>query len=160
MRKDWFINMYGNPYTLLKIKAFSIIYFLPNCHLCIALCLSSPWLKFSQNFSWRLHLVKASACNAGDLGLIPGLGRSPGEGNGNPLQYSCLENPVDRGAWWATVHGVTKSRTRLSNFTFTLAQRFQTSYLLLCSGAQSTNMSVEDSKIGLWQRSSPIGLEA
>ena len=60
-----------------------------------------------------------SACNAGDLGLIPGLGRSPGEGNGNPLQYSCLENPMDRGAWWATVHGVTKSWTRLSNFTFT-----------------------------------------
>ena len=49
--------------------------------------------------------VKASACNVGDLGSIPGLGRSPGEGNGNPLQYSCLENPVDGGAWWATVHG-------------------------------------------------------
>ena len=49
--------------------------------------------------------VKASACNVGDLGSIPGLGRSPGEGNGNPLQYSCLENPTDRGAWWATVHG-------------------------------------------------------
>ena len=61
--------------------------------------------------------VKASACNAGDLGLIPGLGRSPGEGNGNPLQYSCLENPMNRGAWWAIVHGVTKSRTRLSDFT-------------------------------------------
>ena len=68
----------------------------------------------------RLNLeVKASACNAGDLGSIPGLGRSPGEGNGNPLQYSCLENPMDRGAWWAIVHGVAKSRTRLSNFTFT-----------------------------------------
>ena len=51
---------------------------------------------------------KASACNAGDPGLIPGLGRSPGEGNGNPLQYSCLANPTDRGAWWVTVHGVTK----------------------------------------------------
>ena len=49
--------------------------------------------------------VKVSACNVGDLGSIPGLGKSPGEGNGNPLQYSCLENPVDRGAWWATVHG-------------------------------------------------------
>ena len=61
--------------------------------------------------------VKASARNAGDLGSIPGLGRSPGEGNGNPLQYSCLENPMDRGAWWATVQGVAKSRTRLSNFT-------------------------------------------
>ena len=54
---------------------------------------------------------KASACHAGDLGLIPGLGRSPGEGNGNPLQYSCLENSMDRGAWRATVHGVAKSRT-------------------------------------------------
>ena len=49
-----------------------------------------------------------SASNAGDPGLIPGLGRSPGEGNGNPLQYSCLENPMDGGAWWATVHGVTE----------------------------------------------------
>ena len=59
-----------------------------------------------------------SACNVEDLGSIPGSGRSPGEGNGNPLQYSCLENPMDRGAWWATVHGVAKSRTRLSDFTF------------------------------------------
>ena len=50
---------------------------------------------------------KESACNAGDLGSIPGSGRSPKEGNSNPLQYSCLENPVDRGAWRATVHGVT-----------------------------------------------------
>ena len=61
--------------------------------------------------------VKVSACNVGDLGSIPGSGRSPGEGNGNPLQYSCLENPMDRGAWWATIHGVAKSRTRLSDFT-------------------------------------------
>ena len=53
---------------------------------------------------------KASAYNAGDLGSIPGSGRSPGEGNGNPLQYSCLENPMDGGAWWATVHGLAKSR--------------------------------------------------
>ena len=57
--------------------------------------------------------VKASACNAGDPSSIPGSGRSPGEGNGTPLQYSCLENPMDGGAWWATVHGVAKSRTRL-----------------------------------------------
>ena len=54
---------------------------------------------------------KESACHAGDPGSIPGLGRSPGEGNGNPLQYSCLENSIDRGAWQATVHGVVKSRT-------------------------------------------------
>ena len=58
-------------------------------------------------------------CNKGDLGLIPGLGRSPEEGNGNPLQCSCLENPRDRGAWWAAVYGVAQSRTRLSDFTFT-----------------------------------------
>ena len=51
---------------------------------------------------------KESACNVGDPGLIPGSGRSPGDGNGTPLQYSGLENPMDRGAWWATVHGVTK----------------------------------------------------
>ena len=55
--------------------------------------------------------VKTSACNAGDLGLIPGLGRFPGEGNGYPLQYSCLENPMDGGAWWATVHGVAELDT-------------------------------------------------
>ena len=60
-----------------------------------------------------------SACGAGDQGWIPGSGRSPGEGNGNPLQYSCLENPMDGGAWKAAVHGVAKSWTRLSDFTFT-----------------------------------------
>ena len=73
---------------------------------------------------WRLtkgfpcgSASKESTCNAGDLGSIPGLGRSPGNGNGNPLQYSCLENPRDREAWQSTVHGVAKSRTRPSNFT-------------------------------------------
>ena len=55
--------------------------------------------------------VKEPACNVGDMGSILGLGRSPGEGNGYPLQYSYLENPMDRGAWWATVHGVAKSQT-------------------------------------------------
>ena len=60
---------------------------------------------------------KASAWNVGDPGLIPGSGRSPGGENGNPLQYSCLENPMDGGAWWATVHGIAESQTRLSNFT-------------------------------------------
>ena len=54
---------------------------------------------------------KESACNAGDPDSIPGLGRFLGEGNGNPFQYSCLQNPMDREAWWATVHGVTKSWT-------------------------------------------------
>ena len=68
---------------------------------------------------------KASAYNAGDPGLIPGLGRSSGEGNGDPLQYSCLENPMDGGACWATVHGVAKNWTWLNDFT---------SFLLLCQG--------------------------
>ena len=54
---------------------------------------------------------KESAYSAGDLGLIPGLGRSSGEGNGYPLQYPCLENPIDRGAWWASFHGVAMSQT-------------------------------------------------
>ena len=62
---------------------------------------------------------KASAYNAGDLRSIPGSGISPGEGNGNPLQYSCLENPMDGRSWYATVHGVTKSWTQLRDFTFT-----------------------------------------
>ena len=66
-------------------------------------------------------VVKHLSANAGDaedardVGLIPGSGRSPGEGNGNPLQNSCLENPMDRGAWWATVHGVAKGWTQLND---------------------------------------------
>ena len=65
---------------------------------------------------------KASAYNMGDPGLIPALGRSPWEGNGNPLQYSCLENPMDGGVWWEADHRVAKSRTWLSGFTFTFFQ--------------------------------------
>ena len=58
-----------------------------------------------------------SASTVGDPGSIPGLGRFPGEGNGNPLQHSCLENPRDGGAWWAAIYGVVQSRTKLNNFT-------------------------------------------
>ena len=61
----------------------------------------------------------ANAGDAGDLDSIPGWERSPGEGSGTPLQYSCLEDPMDGGAWWAAVYGVAKSQTQLSNFTFT-----------------------------------------
>ena len=67
-----------------------------------------------------VQAVKRLPTMWGDPGSIPGSGRSPGEGNGNPLQYCCLENPMDGEAWWATVHGVAKSRTQLSDFTFTL----------------------------------------
>ena len=63
--------------------------------------LGLPWWLRGKEFT----------CNAGDMGLLPGLGRSPGEGNGNPLQYLCQENSMDRGAWQSTAHGVTKSRT-------------------------------------------------
>ena len=79
----------------------------------LTLLLFSLLFGFPGSFS-----SKESPSNAGDardMGLIHGLGRSPGVGNGNLLQDSCLENPMDRGAWWATVHGVAKSRTQLSN---------------------------------------------
>ena len=123
----------------------------------IYLCVTSfifPWIyhDFPRSFqlkspTWILAVftlllwgfpggseVKASGCSAGDLGSIPGLGRSPGEGNGNPLQHSCLENPMDRGAWWSTVHGVAKSRTRLSDFTFTFTLLFISTIMdLSCS---------------------------
>ena len=70
---------------------------------------SGNYLGFTQS-----SVGKESTCNAGNLGSIPGSGRSPGEGNGNPLQYSCLENPMDRGAWQATVPGVARVRQDLA----------------------------------------------
>ena len=78
-------------------------------------CFLMQW-NFNGGASQAALVVKNSPANAGDikdLGLIPWSGRSPGKGNGNPLQYSCPENPMDRGVWWAAIHGVTKSRTRL-----------------------------------------------
>ena len=88
------------------------------CHPCINPCdsYSTPY-PVSMDFPGGSD-SEASACNAGNPGLIPGLGRAPGKGNGNPLQYSCLENPMDGGTWFDPVHGVTKSWTWLSNFTF------------------------------------------
>ena len=65
--------------------------------------------------SLAVQMLKESACNAGDSDSTPGLGRSLGEGNGNPLQYSCLEKPVDRAAWLTAVHGIAKSWTSLSH---------------------------------------------
>ena len=78
-----------------------------------------PICQVSYNLLWVSQVVlvvnnlPANAGDVRDVGSIPGWGRSPGEGNGNPLQYSCLDNPMDRGAWWATVHRVTKSQTQL-----------------------------------------------
>ena len=76
----------------------------------------SWWSEFFQSLSFNPGFLrgsddKESACNSGDLGSVPGSRRFPGEGNGSPLQYSCLGNSVDRGAWWATVHGVAESDT-------------------------------------------------
>ena len=88
-------------------------------HLCKFILSNIYWLFFCLSlFVNPGSEDKASACNAGDPASIPGLGRSPGEGNGNLLQYPCLENPMEREAWRATVHGVAKSWTRLSDFTF------------------------------------------
>ena len=78
-------------------------------HRSITLC---RW-SVPRGFSCATKSVK-NPCNAGDLGLIPGLGTSPGEGNSNPLQFSCLENPMNRGAWWATVHAVSRVRHDLA----------------------------------------------
>ena len=82
---------------------------------------STAVLHDLQNFP-SISNGKESACKAGDLGSVPGLGRFPGEGNGSPLQYSYLENPIDRGAWQVTVPGVAKSRSWLSDFHFTWLQ--------------------------------------
>ena len=114
----------------------SIFQTLPRC-----LNPSDPFLdltdiiiSYADGSSGKESTCKAK--HAGDPGSIPGLGRSPGEGNGNPLQDYCLENPMDRGAWWAAVHGVAKSRTRLSDFTSLLhtdlsrlKQRWPSSFL-------------------------------
>ena len=84
--------------------------------LCVCVSISAFHIRSSvPSFFPGSSDGKESACNMGNLGSISGWGRSPGEGSGNPLQYSFLDNPMDRGAWWAAVHGIAKSRTWLSN---------------------------------------------
>ena len=107
-----FWNSY--PYTCMN-HSFKNIYHLPNtwhCDVCIVNSLYIWLLSFPGS-----PMINNSTVNAGDseVGSIPGSGRSPGGANGNPLQNSCLGNPMDRGAWQGTVHGVSKSQTRLSN---------------------------------------------
>ena len=103
-----------NPTLVNRFIAMFMVKLRPYSLIWITRLLSCCWDVFYSNPGGSDG--KASACNAGDLGSIPGSGRSPGEGNGNPLQYSCLQNSMDGGAWWATVHGVTRSWTRLSDF--------------------------------------------
>ena len=110
----------------------------------------SPWNQAPANVtlsSWYLmHPIKNLPANAGDTrdtGSIPGSGGAPGGRNGNPLQYSCLENPMDRGAWWATVHGVAKSWTQLSRHTHTRTlfysiQNFSRSFAFKSPGLRVT----------------------
>ena len=86
--------------------------------------------------------VKASACNVGDLGSIPGSGKSPGEGNGNLLRYVCRGNPMDGGAWRATVHGVAKSRTRLCELTLSLCAKHNGPKVGATQGSINTRMDM------------------
>ena len=93
---------------IIQVSELTVLFYIPPffvLFLCPEWLLRFPYWDFG--FLWWLS-GKESACNAGDLGLIPGLGKSPGEGNGNPLQCSCLGNPMSRGAYWTTVHWVTK----------------------------------------------------
>ena len=127
---------------------------------CLCTQLASPKLAWFSYYSYAFKIVgvlsgfpggsdgKASACNMGHLGSIPGSGRSSGEGTGTPLQYPCRENPMDGGAWEAIVHGLAKSRTRLSDFTFLSFKSLSVAHdsLWLC-GPQSTRL--------LWPWSSP-----
>ena len=84
-------------------------------------------------------MVKNLPANAGDKGSIPESGRSPGEGNGSPLQYSCLENPMDRGTWWATVHGIRKSDTTEATVYGTTHDMYDT-YYITCESILATKM--------------------
>ena len=95
-----------NIYIILNLE---YIYIYTRVCVCVCVCVCV------YAYSLVAQTVKESVRNVGDPGLIPGSGQSSGEGNGSPLQYSCLENSMDRGAWWATVHGVTKSRTLSSS---------------------------------------------
>ena len=106
-RIDWFLFVLQGSFKSLLQHHNSKVSIL-QCSAFVMIQLSYPWLPGNSKGT-------ESACNAGDLSSVPEWGRSPGEGHGNPLQYSCLENSMDRGAWQATVHGVTKNWTPLSS---------------------------------------------
>ena len=100
-----------SPLQFLGRKASEIFYYIFSFALIYKFYPLFSTCTFYE-YSLVARMGKKSPCKVADLGLIPGLRRSPGGGHGNPLQYSCLENPMDRGAWWAAVHGIIKSRTQ------------------------------------------------
>ena len=102
---------------------------------------------------------KESACNAGDPGSIPGLGRSPGERNGNPLQCSYLENPRDGGAWWAAVHGVAQSRTRLKRLSSSSRTLFISSCASLMASPVKRLPAMRETRVRFLGRESPLEKE-
>ena len=117
------------PFSIKTLKVLSRT----SLFKCIYTLIKLPW--------W--HSSKESACNAGaagDRSSIPGLGRSPGGGHGNPVQYSCLQNPMDRGAWQATVHGVTKSRTWLKQLSIHASTCWQSSKFCLQPGPHTITL--------------------
>ena len=101
-------------------------------------------VKLFLLYTWRgfpgSSNSKESACNEENQCLLPALGGSPGEGNGNPLQYSCLENPMDRGTWWTTVRWVTKSQTQLSDFYFHTWSLYNVTYQFYLNKIKSKNI--------------------
>ena len=121
--------------VIIQVMHLPSAWLIAHSWLQMSVTLWTHWRATLSDYSWVTYESpesvglrtdsKASVYNAGDLGSIPGSGRSPGEGNSNPLQYSCLGNPMDGGAWWPTVHGVEKSWTRLRDFTFTFISRTQ-----------------------------------
>ena len=117
---------------------------------------SENWAQYQGTWASQVVLVaKKLPANAGDirdLSLIPGSGRSSGEGNGNPLQYSCLENPMDRGAWWAAVHGVAQSRTLLKRLSMHASRRLAES--LSAESSLSSSKTAVFSPCLRWQGSS------
>ena len=116
------------------------------------------WLEYHKSFPSG-SVVKNPPANAGDVGWISGPGRSPGEGNNNPLQYSCLENPMARGAWRTTVHKVTKSQTQLSDWV--TCRLSYTKKLLGCDMPKHGNLLVKILKCeNLWRGNKPgIGIQ-
>ena len=103
-------------------------------------------------------VVKNLPANAGDASSIPGSGRSPGVENGNPFQYSCLENPMDKRAWWATAHGVTKSRTQLSIHTH-IWSMLKTGRLPILSHFSGQNNSQSQPRFKVWRNSLHLLIE-